>query len=92
MVQAACVHVPPIIADEFVAAFDDRAAANLATTLTCEEVDAMAALLEIFGQPRLADVWVAIHADGDDKEDAHWVSDDDQDDAEQAGEEEEARA
>ncbi|MGR6922578.1 hypothetical protein ACU635_50705 [[Actinomadura] parvosata] len=64
------------IADEiaagFVTAFDYYCAHDVATTLNCGEVNALAELLAAMDEPDLAATWIDAHADGDDEGDMHY--------------------
>ncbi|MDH2425766.1 hypothetical protein [Sphaerisporangium sp. TRM90804] len=64
--------IPDDIATRFTDAFDPLVAAEVAQSLTCSEVDALADLLTALGRPDLAAEWVDAHADQDDQGDAHY--------------------
>lgn len=62
---------------EFAAVWSDgHLAADLATKLTCIEVEALASMLLSLGQPEAADKWIEFHAEGDDCDDMHCRCDD----------------
>jgi len=46
-------------------------AADLATRLSCRDVDALAEILRARGQVEAAAMWIEEHATGDDEGDAH---------------------
>ncbi|WP_207568344.1 hypothetical protein [Mycolicibacterium fallax] len=46
-------------------------AGDLATQLTCGEVNALVGLLVAFGRQRAAQQWISAHAEGDDCGDEH---------------------
>lgn len=46
-------------------------AGDVAASLSCEEVDALAGLLRALGEPAAADCWIDMHAEGDDEGDRH---------------------
>ncbi|MEU9890215.1 hypothetical protein [Sphaerisporangium sp. NPDC051011] len=63
--------IPADVADNFTDHFDDDLAHDLATLLTCSEVEALADLLTAMERSGLAEVWIDAHADGDDAGDLH---------------------
>lgn len=65
--------IPRDIAANFAAAFDARAAADLAARLACSELDALAGLLTALGREDLAAAWIGAHAAGDDEGDDHYA-------------------
>jgi hypothetical protein len=59
----------------FVEAFDSpELATEVAASLACSEVDALAGLLRQLDANTAADGWIAAHALGDDEGDAHYRS------------------
>ena len=63
----------------FVAAFDDSMTAdNLAPSMTCREVDAIARILALAADRNAAELWVAAHRDNEyeDEGDTHYELDD----------------
>lgn len=46
-------------------------AGDLAASLNCVEADALAGMLRALGEPATADMWIEVHAEGDDEGDAH---------------------
>ena len=58
--------------NEFVAVWGMETAHDVATALTCIEVDALACLLRAHGYGDLAEVWLAEHSRADDLGDVHY--------------------
>lgn len=70
--------IPTTVLDRFVAAFTWDTAGDVAATLNCSEVDALADLLRAAGATDTAAVWIERHAEGDEEGDAHHPGTDDQ--------------
>lgn len=47
-------------------------AADVATQLSCIEVEALAGMLRAIGEPASADMWIEARAEGDDEGDDHY--------------------
>lgn len=48
-------------------------AGDIATVLSCGEIEAMAGLLRVVGEEDAADRWIRVHAETDEEGDAHYV-------------------
>jgi hypothetical protein len=66
------------VLERFVAAFTWDTAGDVAATLNCGEVDALADLLRAAGAAGTAALWIERHAEGDAEGDAHHPGTDDQ--------------
>lgn len=58
-------------AENFVTHFGGYLMDDIATHLTCSEVEALADLLVALGEQRLSELWIRAHAEGDDCGDMH---------------------
>jgi hypothetical protein len=66
------------VLERFVAAFTWDTAGDVAATLNCSEVDALADLLRAAGATDTAALWIERHAESDEEGDAHHPGADDQ--------------
>lgn len=53
-------------------------AGDLATKLSCSEVEALADMLTVAGAPEAAALWIDCHAEGDDPGDDHYTGTEDE--------------
>jgi hypothetical protein len=65
--------IPADLAARFIRLCSGELADEVATALSCSEVDSLAAMLRALGQDDLAEVWIAAHAEGDESGDAHYT-------------------
>jgi hypothetical protein len=70
--------IPTAVLERFVAAFAWDTAGDVAATLNCTEVDALADLLRAAGATDIAALWIGRHAESDEEGDAHHSGTDDQ--------------
>jgi hypothetical protein len=70
--------IPATVLERFVAAFTWDTAGDVAATLNCGEVDALADLLRAAGATDTAALWIERHAENDEEGDAHHPGTDDQ--------------
>jgi hypothetical protein len=70
--------IPTGVLGRFVAAFAWDTAGDVAATLNCGEVDALADLLRAAGATDTAALWIERHVEGDEEGDAHHPGTDDQ--------------
>jgi hypothetical protein len=70
--------IPTTVLERFVAAFAWDTAGDVAATLNCGEVDALADLLRAAGAIDTAALWIERHAESDEEGDAHHTGTDDQ--------------
>ncbi|QDK03153.1 membrane protein [Mycobacterium phage SydNat] len=65
-------HAPADVVESFMTSWADGwLAADVATYLSCVEVETLAGLLEALGEARAAKVWIEEHAKSDDCGDQH---------------------
>lgn len=70
--------IPTTVLERFVSALTWDTAGDVAATLNCGEVDALADLLRAAGATDMAELWIERHAEGDEEGDAHHPGTDDQ--------------
>ena len=63
--------IPTTVLERFLAAFTWDTAGDVAATLNCGEVDALADLLRAAGATDTATLWIERHAESDEEGDAH---------------------
>jgi hypothetical protein len=67
------VSIPAAVAHAFTDAWCSTVIpADVAASLRCPEVDALADLLRALGAGQAADEWIEIHAEGDEPRDSHF--------------------
>lgn len=64
--------IPETTAATFAGAFSQHLADEVATTLSCSEVEALAELLSALGRHDLGAAWIGAHAEQDDEGDMHY--------------------
>lgn len=65
------VQIPAHVAQGFLSAFSGNLAADVASKLTCSEVEALAELLSAMGGNEQAEGWIEEHTETDEPGDAH---------------------
>lgn len=63
--------IPDALAHDFADSFNEHLAFDIATQLTCSEVEVLADLLTALECPGLATAWIDAHAEQDDPGDLH---------------------
>ena len=67
------MHIPNDVAKRFVEEFSDSMLIHhKADTYTCDEIDALTALLCALGAHEVAESWLESHARGDSEDDEHY--------------------
>ncbi|MFF5303556.1 hypothetical protein ACFY5F_29795 [Streptomyces sp. NPDC013161] len=66
------VTIPADIAHAFTDAWCSKVPGDIAVSLRCKEIDALADLLRTLGDEQAADEWIDTHAEGDEPNDTHF--------------------
>ncbi|AKU42427.1 hypothetical protein AVT30_gp17 [Mycobacterium phage UnionJack] len=65
-------HAPADVVESFITSWGDGyLASDIATHLSCVEVEALAGLLSALGEVSIAETWIEFHSEADDCGDQH---------------------